>query len=105
MTYTGDMSCASANRHPSVRQRTCYLSWQRHLLLCDSEECERDRMRGGEAVRTPLWEWSVARDVVGGSVGISMTRHHATEALSKTLISAGFPSTGWVAQVKLIRLD
>lgn len=33
-----------------------------------------------------------------------MTRRRATEALSKTLMSAGFPSTGWVAQVKLIRL-
>jgi hypothetical protein len=54
-------------------------------------------------VLIPLWEWAVARDAQGGSVGLCITRHGAMEALSRALIAAGHPANGRVSQVKLIR--
>lgn len=51
---------------------------------------------------TPLWEWATARDSEGGSAGICMTRHRAMDALSKALIATDRPSSGLVAQVKLM---
>jgi hypothetical protein len=49
----------------------------------------------------PLWEWSVTRDADGGSVGVSMTRHGAMEALAKALIRAGSPRSGQVVPIIL----
>jgi hypothetical protein len=54
-------------------------------------------------VIVPLWEWAVVRGAACGPVGVSMTQHGAMEALSKALIAAGRPSSGRVAQIKLIR--
>lgn len=54
-------------------------------------------------MRIPLWEWMVAQEPRRGPVGVCMTRHAAMEALSRALITAGVPSQGRVAQVKLIK--
>jgi hypothetical protein len=50
-----------------------------------------------------LWEWDVARDAQGGSVGLSDTRHGAMEALSRALVQAGRPTHGRVVPVTLRR--
>jgi hypothetical protein len=50
-----------------------------------------------------LWEWDVARDAQGGSVGLSDTRHGAMEALSRALVQAGRPTRGHVVPVALRR--
>jgi hypothetical protein len=50
-----------------------------------------------------LWEWDVARDAQGGSVGLSGSRHGAMLALSKALIQAGRPTRGRVMPVTLRR--
>jgi hypothetical protein len=50
-----------------------------------------------------LWEWSVTRDATGGSVGVSMTRHGAMEALAKALVGAGRPNRGQVVPMILTR--
>jgi hypothetical protein len=51
-----------------------------------------------------LWEWTLARDSLGGSSGMCRTRHGAMEALSKALIASGRPRCGSVGPVKL-RID
>jgi hypothetical protein len=51
-----------------------------------------------------LWEWVLARDSLGGSAGLCVTRHGAMEALSKALIASGRPRRGSVGPVKL-RID
>jgi hypothetical protein len=50
------------------------------------------------------WEWAMARDSLGGSSGLCMTRHGAIEALAKALIASGRPGRGSVGPVKL-RID
>jgi hypothetical protein len=51
-----------------------------------------------------LWEWTLARDSLGGSAGLCVTRHGAMEALSEALIASGRPRCGSVGRVKL-RVD
>jgi hypothetical protein len=50
-----------------------------------------------------MWEWDVARDAHGGSVGLSGTRHGAMEALSRALLQAGRPTRGRIVPVTLRR--
>jgi hypothetical protein len=52
-------------------------------------------------MRISLWEWVVARDERGGSVGISETCHGAMDALAKALVQAGRPRSGRVTPVIL----
>jgi hypothetical protein len=52
-------------------------------------------------VITPLWEWSIPRNADGGSVGVSMSRHRAMQALARTLVGRGRPTTGYVVPVLL----
>jgi hypothetical protein len=54
-------------------------------------------------VITPFWEWAVARDAQGASVGVCSTRHAAVQALSKALIASGRPCRGQVSPVTLVR--
>lgn len=55
------------------------------------------------AAEIPMWEWGTVRDLQGCSAGLSSTEHDAMTALSKALIAGGRPSSGRVAQVRLIR--
>jgi hypothetical protein len=50
-----------------------------------------------------LWEWVVLQDVRNRPVGVCMTKHAAMDALSKTLIAAGRPARGQIAQATLVR--
>lgn len=49
----------------------------------------------------PLWEWTVPRDQIGASAGISRTRHAAIQALANSLTGAGRPRIGHVLPVLL----
>lgn len=48
-----------------------------------------------------LWEWSIPRDALGASAGVSMTRHGAMEALAKALIGGERPRSGQVVPLIL----
>lgn len=56
----------------------------------------------GPVMTTPLWEWSIAWDAEGHSVGLSATRHGAMGALSRALIQAKRPVTGQVLPMLLV---
>jgi hypothetical protein len=53
-------------------------------------------------VRTPLWEWSVARDARNSPVGVSMTLRGAMTALSRALVGGERPARGSVMPVVLV---
>jgi hypothetical protein len=49
-----------------------------------------------------LWEWSVVEGACHGTSGVSMTRHGAMEALSRTLIGGEGSALGKVARMALV---
>ena len=49
----------------------------------------------------PLWEWTVPRDEVGASCGVSMTREGAAQALATALVQGGRARSGEVVSVLL----
>jgi hypothetical protein len=81
------------------------VSGQRHAADQASTGTKRDPalISAKCAAEIPMWEWGTIRDAHGCSVGLASSEHDAMTALSKALIAGGRPSSGRVAEVRLIR--
>lgn len=49
-----------------------------------------------------VWEWVVDQGAARAPSGVSVARHRAMEALSRTLIEAGVPASGRVVPMMLV---
>ena len=49
----------------------------------------------------PMWEWLIAGGACDGTSGLSMTRHGAMDALSRTLIEGRSNAIGRVTRIVL----
>jgi hypothetical protein len=59
-------------------------------------------VKGVPSVPAPLWEWTVDRGIASTSTGVCGALPRAVEALSRSLVKAGGPSSGRVVPVALV---